>query len=417
MRDQPIDIAGDWPMIEAQLPAGWREMAREHDLIPEHLPRYLGAKITDVSIPLRLVLFHVGTNTSLKTTTAMAHAAQIVDMSGVALHKWMRKLGPYLGTLLVRKTEVGTTFAPERWAGYDIILVDATVVNRPGSEGTTARVHHALRLTTLQPVKIEVTDETGGETFRRFKVEPGQLWTGDRGYANPPGIAWVKNGGAEVLVRHNRGSLPLYDVHGKRLDVRAKLARLRKPGRVKAWAAWVHPDDEATPIRGRLIAVRLPEEKAAEARVRLRREQGRQLTAASLAMADFVVVFTTVPKERLSHEQILELYRLRWQVELHIKRDKSIAGLDQLPNYRPDTIYTWICAKMLLTQIARAIPTADVAIPPCGEQTTLASDGRRARRASSQVAEPATQGRCRTLASHDAGLARDLRRPSTHSAA
>ena len=134
-------------------------------------------------------------------------------------------------------------------------------------------------------------------------------------------------------------------------------------------------------------------------------------------MADFVVVFTTVPKERLSDEHILELYRLRWQVELHIKRDKSIAGLDQLPNYRPDTIYTWICAKMLLTQIARAIPTPDVAIPPCGEQRTLASDGRRARRASSQVADPATQGRRRTLASHDAGLARDLRRSSAHSAA
>ena len=75
----------------------------------------------------------------------MAHAAQIVDMSAVALHKWMRKLGPYLAALLVNKTQVRTTFAPERWAGYDIIVVDATVVNRPGSEGTTARVHHALR--------------------------------------------------------------------------------------------------------------------------------------------------------------------------------------------------------------------------------------------------------------------------------
>ena len=44
------------------------------------------------------------------------------------------------------------------------------------------------------------------------------------------------------------------------------------------------------------------------------------MTAESLAMAGFVVVFTTVPKNRLSAQRVLELYGLRWQIELHIKR-------------------------------------------------------------------------------------------------
>ena len=339
-------------MIEAQLPPNWRELSVEHGLIPPKLPPHLGAKIADVAVPLRLVLFHVGTNTSLKTTVAMAYAAGLVDMSGVALHKWMRKLGPYLASLLVAKTDVHSVFAAERWAGYDIIIVDATNVSRPGSEGTTARVHYALRLTTLRPVQIDVTDDKGGETFRRFEARSGQLWMGDRGYPNPPGIAAVAACGADVLVRFNRGSLPLYDVNGQRIDVQSRLNGIGKPGRVKAWAAWVYPEG-AAPIRGRLIAVRLPADKAAEARQRLRREQGSAVTAESLAMAEFVVVYTTVPKDRISDERILELYGLRWQVELHIKRDKSIAGLDQLPNFREDTIHSWICAKMLLTQIAR----------------------------------------------------------------
>lgn len=189
---------------------------------------------------------------------------------------------------------------------------------------------------------------------------------GDRGYANPPGIAFVKSSDAEVLVRYNRGSLPLYDIEGKRLDVLAKLlAKLRKPGRAREWAVWVHPED-CKPIGGRLVAVRLPAEKAEEARERLRREQGDEVTAESLAMADFVVVFTTVPKNRLSAERVLELYGLRWQIELHIKRDKSIAGLDRLPNRRPDTVYTWICAKLLLVQIARRMASSQMVIPPCG---------------------------------------------------
>ena len=355
-------------MIEAQLPSGWRGLARKHGLDPGAVPAQLGAKVTDLSVPLRLVLFHVGTNTSLKTTTAMAAAAGLIDMSAVALHKWMRKMGGFLAALLAVMTDAARSFAAEAWAGYEILIVDGSSVSRPGSEGTTARVHYVVRLADLEPVGIEVTDVKGGETFRRFKemVRPGQLWIGDRGYANPPGIEAVISRGADVLVRYNRGSLPLYDVDGKPLDVRAKLERLRKPCRPREWAAWVHPQSGKR-IRGRFCALRLPADKADEARVRLRREQGAQVTAESLDMAAFVMVFITVPKDRLSTEQVIELYTLRWQVELTIKRDKSIAGLDRLPNFRDDTIRSWLLAKMLLTQIAHRVTTPRVDIPPCAE--------------------------------------------------
>src|SRR5262245_52414593 len=86
---------GCWRLAngEAQLPANWRELAKKHGIEHEALPAQLGTKVKDVSIPLRMVLFHVGTNTSLKTTTAMAAAAGMIDMSAVALHKWMRKMG------------------------------------------------------------------------------------------------------------------------------------------------------------------------------------------------------------------------------------------------------------------------------------------------------------------------------------
>jgi hypothetical protein len=363
--ENPIALAGDWPMLEAQLPQDWRALAKEHGVASTRLPSQLGAKVKDVSVPLRMVLHHVATNTSLKTTTAMAAASDLIDISAVALHKWMCKFGPFLGAMLAKMTEAANHFAAERWAGYDILVVDGSSVSRPGSKGTTARVHYALRLSNLHPVQIDVTDDKGGETFRRFAkmARPGQLWLGDRGYANPPGILALVSAGSDVLVRYNRGSLPLYDADENLLDVRTKLKRL-KPGVPREWDAWVKPKGTER-IRGRFLAVRLPPEKADEARARLRREQGADVTAESLAMAEFVMLFSTVPKDRLSTELIMELYGLRWQVELSIKRDKSIAGLDRLPNFRPDTIRSWILAKMLLTQIARKIATPDVAFPPC----------------------------------------------------
>jgi hypothetical protein len=60
-----------------------------------------------------------------------------------------------------------------------------------------------------------------------------------------------------------------------------------------------------------------------------------------------VVLFTTTSSERLSAAQCIELYRLRWQVELQIKRWKSICGFDRMPNFRDDTIVSWLYAKML----------------------------------------------------------------------
>jgi hypothetical protein len=357
--------SGNWDAVEAQLPNHWWEIAEQHGLAPAKVPAQLGGKVTDMRVPLRTVLYRVGTNCSLKTAAASAFAGEVIDVSPVAVHLWERKLGPFIASLVAEMTNTEREFAATRWAGYDIVVVDASVVSRPGAEGTTARVHYALRLTTLRPVQVEVTDDKGGESFRRFAPETGELWMGDRGYANPPGIAAVKSSGAEVLVRYNRGTLPLFDIGGKRVEVLAKLlAKVRKPGREREWAVWVHADD-CEPICGRLVAVRLPADKAEEARERLRREQGSEVTTESLAMAGFVVVFTTVPKDRLSAQRVLELYGLRWQIELHIKRDKSIAGLDRLPNRRPDTVYTWICAKLLLVQIARKMASSQMAIPPC----------------------------------------------------
>lgn len=363
MESNLIALPTNWSMIESLLPKNWRCLAERFKLLRRSYPPHMDTKVTDIAQALRLMLHMVATNSSFMSTVATGAAAQIVTMSPVALHKWMQKSGPFVAAVAAEMAGSEQLFAASRWAGYDIVIVDGSSVSRPGAEGTTARIHYALRLSTLRLVQFEVTDDKGGETFRRFMARPGELWMGDRGYANPPGVASIVAKGADVLVRWNRGSLPFYDVRGESLDVRRLLGRLGKPCKPREWFAAVHPADGGC-IRGRICAVRLPPEKAEEARTRLRREQGSAVTKASLDMAEYVVIFTTVPKDRLSVERVLELYGLRWQVELHIKRDKSIAGLDRLPNFREDTIYTWICLKLLLTQIARNMATSTVAIPP-----------------------------------------------------
>ena len=364
-------ISLDWPVLETLLPQDFRQWAVEMKLIKPNLPKHLNAKVTDIADVLRPIFYRSATNSGLQTVAAAFAAGGTLDMSHVALHYWEKNLGPYLAKLLAALVDDSfAQFAPERWAGYEVILTDATCVQRPGSKETTERVHLALRLPDVRVLGVKVTDVKGGETFRNFSPEPLQLWIGDRGYPNPPGIAWVKNAGGDVLVRYNRGSLPLYDAAGRSIDVLSTVAKLRKPGAEREWQAFVHAP-KGDRIAGRLCAVRLPDDKAREARRRLRREQGADVTAQSLAMADFVVVFTTVPRSKLTCIQILELYRLRWQIELDFKRDKSTTGLDKLPNRLPSTIETWIYAKLIVHQLLRKLADAGSAIPPSAIATTI----------------------------------------------
>ena len=72
----------------------------------------------------------------------------------------------------------------------------------------------------------------------------------------------------------------------------------------------------------------------------------------------------STPEQSDAVRRVLELYRARWQVELELKRDKSIGGLDMLPNFRDDTITTWLQAKLLLQHVAKKITSQAKAVPP-----------------------------------------------------
>lgn len=384
----------NWEFIKAQLPAGWRELAVEWELIRPQPPQ-LKTKVTDIEQVLRPLLLRSSWEASLVTTMgtiALAKAAaeanstgiadpsvpstaggeahgfvtpshSLVDMSAVALHKWERKLGPYLAELLARMLQSTSAFSAMQWSGYDIVLADGTTVTRPGAQGTTARVLYALHLADMTLLQCFVTDEHGSERLRAFEMHPEQLWIADRCYCNPPDIAWVADAGAALMVRYNRGALPLYDAKSRPFDVLEHVRTLRDPEAMAEWRVWVHPQDHK-PIQGRLCAVRLPEEQAEEGRQRLRREQGAKVTEASLEAAAWVMVFTNVPRLRLDTARVLGLYPVRWQMELEIKRDKSLGGIDKLPNFLPETIAAWLQTKLLLQQIARKIVSPAVAFPP-----------------------------------------------------
>ncbi|MTW23239.1 transposase, partial [Allochromatium palmeri] len=102
---------------------------------------------------------------------------------------------------------------------------------------------------------------------------------------------------------------------------------------------------------GWLHAVRLPPEAAEAARRRCRQaaqRKGRTPREATLFLAGWVMVFTTVPPETLDGPTVLALYRCRWQVELAFKRLKTLLDLDALRTQQNSQLgEVWIRGKLL----------------------------------------------------------------------
>jgi len=350
--DQP-----DYRALLAVLPTGWRERMLQHRLITEHPD----TKLDDPDDLMYLVLLHVGCDLPLRQTVRWVAEAGGVECSHVTLHRKMKRIGPLLQETVAQMADERLDIRSEQWAGYELVVLDGSVVVSPGPSSAGGRLHAALRLADLSVVGAQVTTTYEGETLRRFPWSKGQLVIGDRGYANPVGVAHVVAHEADLIVRVNRGALPLFDDDGERIDL---LHWIRSLVGNRAHHRTATVGDETTEkIHGRLVAKRLPADKIANAHNRVRREVGEDPEA--LELAEWMILFTTVPTRRLTDTEIIDAYRLRWQVELLFKRWKSLCHIDKLPNYRSDTLVSWLTGKLLLLLCAeRMAMPATRGLPP-----------------------------------------------------
>ena len=89
-------------------------------------------------------------------------------------------------------------------------------------------------------------------------------------------------------------------------------------------------------VRGRVCAVRKTGEAIALAHAKLRRKASKgqfEVRPETFRFAEYVIVFTTFPAAEFAATDVLEAYRVRWQVELVFKRFKSLADIGHLPRH------------------------------------------------------------------------------------
>lgn len=353
----------DWSVLRTLLPAGWDAEARNSNAVR----RLRG--FSSIDALLRVLLMHVGCGWSLRETAVQAKLAGIADVSDVTLLNRLRDAETWLRRLCGQLWQENGIDLQPVLSGRRVRVLDATVIREPGPTGSQWRIHYSLLLPSLECESFLLTSTRGegsAERFGHFVFRPGELVLADAGYCHPAGIGAVAGQQAEVCVRLNPHALPLYDEHGETFSVAAALAGLRHPGQVAEWPVWVFSGTQR--IQGRVCAIRKSKRAIEQARQRLREKQqnGKSVSELTYQYAEYVLVFTTLPAEAASTRQVLDCYRLRWQVELTFKRLKSIAQLGHLPKHHDQSSRAWLYGKLLVALLTQKLARIGKTFSPWG---------------------------------------------------
>lgn len=231
------------------------------------------------------------------------------------------------------------------WRGCD----GGVATGATGATGTAAAVKAQVRLDLCRGTLHGPILEDGRTADQRLAPAPADLPAGavliqDLGYFAVPALAAADALGRCWLTRL-KVNTAVCEAAGRRWDLGALLAAqthsaVDLPVRLGATQR----------LACRLLAVRVPPAVAAERRRKLKaaaRAKGRPVSAARLAVADWTILVTNLPVERLSVVEALALYRARWQIELLFKLWKAQGKLTIWRSTKPWRILCEVYAKLL----------------------------------------------------------------------
>lgn len=312
---------------------------------------------------LRLI-FAYACNLPLAVVAGWATACGLARISDQALDTRIRHAATWLQALLgqVLAARAGLTHG----LPFRLRIADGTQVTRPGATGADWRIMLTFDLQRCRLDAAVLTAAQGAEGFAHSAPQAEDICLGDRAYGTRANVLATVRAGAQALVRLAWNNFPLRHPDGRRFDLPAALPTVAH-GALGSWEVQMAPCRQRDPVvHGRLVVSRLPAAEAARARERVhkhhrktakRNASGRkaQLQPMTLLAAEYLILFTTLPVGQATAAQIVALYRLRWQIELAIKRLKSILGFAHLT-----ARHTALCRAVLLAKLLLVVLVDDL---------------------------------------------------------
>lgn len=286
---------------------------------------------------------------SLIEVQSYAKAAGIYDISDVGFMKRFSRCGNWFKWIIehLAPSEIVQYPKPEILNDYRVLAVDATDIVAGGKANQKWHIHYALDLFNLSCAMFKLTPETTGESLKDFELQQGDLVLGDRAYASLSGIEYCKKHGADFVLRVKNKSFRMYNENGDKVsfeDILKDVENICKDTTVFIKMS----NKEMFPIR--VCAVKKDEQALKRTEKKLHRKESQKqikYSDSTKFVHQYFFVVTSLD-DRFSAEQILDLYKLRWQVEMVFKRFKSIVKLGSMPTKTAASSEAWLNCKMLI---------------------------------------------------------------------
>ena len=335
------------------LPEGWEAKAKE-----------LGAfqRAREIKSPeelLRLILLYLTEGKSFAGTSALIQLLRDTSINKMAVFKRMRKCGEWLKWICQHiYRQAGLLVEKPKWLeGKNVLLIDGSEEVKCGDKKQYFMLHYSVDLFTLCGREFLITDMKTGEKLVNFKnIGSVDIVIGDRAYGTLPGVGYLMSLNADYVLRVRANGFNIYGRNKEKLDLLEQFSGLQE-GESGEFTGYCI-------INGRYEAVRIcalrkdtdSERKGLKRLVKTnqRKSGGKPVSELQQEYNKYIIVMTSLGHE-ISAAEVLELYRVRWQIEIAFKRLKSIFRYNEMPARLEENIRTWFYGKLMLAALCETL--------------------------------------------------------------
>jgi hypothetical protein len=313
---------------------------------------------------IQLLIFNCSKNmvsyNTMASTTLGNEAKSVLKQS---LHKAMRKttfllfIQSVFNKLVQAKLGISSTTFNSRFKR--IIIQDSTIIKIPKelfkiysgvSNGITqvsnARIQVAIDIlsnifTLLSIDSYSINDISAAN---RLALRAGDLVLRDRGYCSIVEIKRILESGADFIYRYSHSFIYYHIKTGEPIDLYKLLLHKRK---LKIEVRLGGPDGQIVT----LLAHKVKEEIANRRREKLKKTAKHKPSQEVLRLLSWSIFLTSIKDEDIKFEEVFNLYKLRWRIEILFKALKSHLNLNKIHNVPENQLKFIIIAKMMLAVI------------------------------------------------------------------